>query len=402
MGDGSDEGSRPAAYPERCPTRILTPIPTRIAPPAISIRLPAASPMRSPRCSPAAVSAQATKPITTAGYQIPTRSTPRLNPTARASMLVATDRTISEAPRVGSRPASPAFSPATASWIIFPPMNRSRPKASQWSYPERNRSTERPAIQPTTGIRNWKNPKCQARRRVWRAETVPRAIPVATATAKASIASPRAITVSVRASIGRLPVCRSHGVAGVPPATPWPPPSSPPGISFPEGMGNGVRGTLFLSPARGGGHEKEAGRQLRREDPGDHREKELRDLSLGRSREKGGGKCLPPALVAQGSPGEPAAPRGRNVGSLRGHRGPGPLGTGLSPGSRDRVSPRARAAPGFHRRAGPGRPGRHVRRRPPDGGRPQKDQPADARRSDHRPLRPGGPVRVDPILLREP
>src|SRR4030043_2101875 len=142
-----------------------------------------------------------------------------------------------------------------------------------------------------------------------------RAIPVATATAKAAIASPSAIPVSVRASIGRLPVFRAHGVAGRPPAPPWPP-LFPPGISFPEGKGNGVRGTIFLSPASGGGHGEKAGRQFRRQDRGDHREKELRDLPPGRSREKGGGKCLPPALVPQGSPGEPAAPRGRNGGAF--------------------------------------------------------------------------------------
>src|SRR3990172_12629590 len=172
-------------------------------------------------------------------------------------------------------------------------------------------------------------------------------------------------------------------------------PFPPREVPSPKGNGNAVRGTIFLSPARGGGHGKKAGRQFRRQNQGGHREKELRDLPPGRSREKGGGACLPPALVPQGPPGEPASPRGRDVGALRGHRGPGPLGTGRPPGPGDRLSPPPPAPPAFHRGAGPGRPGRHARRRQPDGGRPQKDQSTDARRPDHRSLRPGGPVRID-------
>ena len=59
--------------------------------------------------------AQATAPITTAGYQIPTRSTPSESPTASASTLVAIDRTTRETPRVGS------FAPLRSPFPVAPP-----------------------------------------------------------------------------------------------------------------------------------------------------------------------------------------------------------------------------------------------------------------------------------------
>ncbi len=131
--------------------------------------------------------------MTTLGTQIETFRNAMLSPTASASMLVAIERTTSIQPRVGSPAASPFSSFERASRSIFPPTNASRPNATQWSTPRMCSSTVRPASQPMTGIRNWKRPKWNARRKTCRKVSRLRARPAPTATARASIASPTAI-----------------------------------------------------------------------------------------------------------------------------------------------------------------------------------------------------------------
>ena len=71
-------------------------------PPQISMRLPQLSPKRRPSSMPTTVSTPATRPITTAGFQTLTPSMARVSPTAKASMLVATESITMVSPRVGS------------------------------------------------------------------------------------------------------------------------------------------------------------------------------------------------------------------------------------------------------------------------------------------------------------
>src|SRR5512146_19295 len=89
-------------------------------------------------------------------------------------------------------------------------MTPRRANASQWSYPEIYRSTDSPASQPITGIRNWNRPKCQERRKVWRPDTFPSTMPVAMATARASMASPTAIPRMVTVSMSGPPSVRRN------------------------------------------------------------------------------------------------------------------------------------------------------------------------------------------------
>jgi len=69
-------------------------------------------------------------------------------------------------------------------------MAASRPKAIQWSTPPIHCATDMPASQPTTGMKNWKKPKCQARRTVMRGPTTVAFNPTPMETAKASMARP--------------------------------------------------------------------------------------------------------------------------------------------------------------------------------------------------------------------
>jgi len=63
---------------------------------------PKRRPTRKPSSMPHTVKPAVTTPITVAGYQMLICSSARLSPTARASMLVATERTMRLRPRVGS------------------------------------------------------------------------------------------------------------------------------------------------------------------------------------------------------------------------------------------------------------------------------------------------------------
>ena len=97
------------------------------------------------------------------------------------------------------------------------------------------------------------------------------------------------------------------------------------------------------------------------------------------------------ALLAQGSAGKSAAPRGRAHRHPRGHRGDGGMAGEPRQGRpRDRLSPRPRADAGFHRRAGRRRSRRHARCHEARWAAiPQKINPLAPRRSRHRPFGDG-------------
>src|SRR3990172_1998369 len=209
-------------------------------------------------------------------------------------------------------------------------------------------------------MRNWKRPKWKARRKVWRPETAPSAIPVAIATAKASMASPTAIPRSVRVSIGT-----SGRVV-----------SSNPLTKIPRGR----------SGRHASGHVRILFEQ-------DRRRSSFRNLPAGGAREAPHRQGLPPPLLHQGPPRKSPAPRGRRHGHGGRHPGPRELVAERAVGPRDRISPGARAPAGFHRRPRAGRPGGDARRGEADGRGPEAGQPADPGGPRDRPPRAGGPVR---------
>ena len=105
-----------------CSMNIFNPITMRIIPPKISILRLRNIPILLPSVIPIIVKAAATNPIMTLGYHIATFSTPRLMPTAKASILVAIDRYSSVTPLVGSHGNSDFEPFPKASKIIFPPI----------------------------------------------------------------------------------------------------------------------------------------------------------------------------------------------------------------------------------------------------------------------------------------
>ena len=90
-------------------------------------------------------------PIMMTGPAIAILRKANVRPTARASMLVAIERTISTGNARGSFLCSMASS-LVDSYIILMPMNESRPNASQWSMCCMSSLIPMPASQPSTGM----------------------------------------------------------------------------------------------------------------------------------------------------------------------------------------------------------------------------------------------------------
>src|SRR6266540_951293 len=87
---------------ERWSKMILAPMRIRTAPPNLSTQAPPISPIFLPITVPTYESTIQTTPMMMLGTRILSPSTPRLNPTATASRLVATDRMMRVSPRDGS------------------------------------------------------------------------------------------------------------------------------------------------------------------------------------------------------------------------------------------------------------------------------------------------------------
>src|SRR5512143_2384549 len=217
-------------------------------------------------------------------------------------------------------------------------------------------------------MRNWKRPQWKARRKVCRPDAVPRTIPVAIATAKASMASPTATARSVSVSIGT-----SGGVV-----------ASAYGIKIPRGR----------SGRHASGHVRDPFEENRRR-------KRLRNLPPRGAREAPRREGRPPPLLHQGPPGKSPAARGWGDGYGGRHPGPGELVAEGGVGPRDRIPPGAGAPAGFHGSPRAGGSGGDARRREADGRGPEADQPADAGGPRDRPLRAGGPVRRGERLHRQ-
>ena len=121
----------PVDQPPRCSATILSPTSTSTTPPAASMRRPTRRPRRPPARQPTSEKMAATTPITSAGRQTGSPRQAKLKPTASASRLVATARPRSRRPRVGSSVATPSGCSRSASWIMCPPIQTSRAKATQ-------------------------------------------------------------------------------------------------------------------------------------------------------------------------------------------------------------------------------------------------------------------------------
>jgi len=109
-------------------------MPIRIIPPIASARLPTSPPIFLPDRKPTAVAAKAMPPIVELASTILTSRNAKVNPTAKASMLVATDKVKRRMPFVIS--VDGVFPPLDRndSQIILPPTSASKMKATQWSY----------------------------------------------------------------------------------------------------------------------------------------------------------------------------------------------------------------------------------------------------------------------------
>ena len=108
-----------------------------------------------------------------------------------------------------------------------------------------------------------------------------------------------------------------------------------------------------------------------------------------------GGKAAPPSLQPQDSPRESPSKRRRKIRQEGRHRGARELGRERQGRKGDRVPHGARSPPGFHRRSRSRRPRRNARRaRASSAAIATEDQSASAGRSRHRPLSPGGRVRI--------
>ena len=116
------------------------------------------------------------------------------------------------------------------------------------------------------------------------------------------------------------------------------------------------------------------------------RQQDLRLLQPAGRREERAQGHFPPAVLAEGAAGEPAAQRRRPHGDQGRHPGGRRMAEDQDVGARIRVPAGARADAGFHRRAGGGRSRRHARRHEEARRRSQEDQSAGAGRSRHRPL----------------
>ena len=112
---------------------MLKPIPKRTMPPIVSAYwLKRAGTLTILFiCKPITVNSMATTPITNAGNQILTLSIATLNPTANASILVATDSMIRESPLVGSTFRFSLSFFRKASIIILLPTKDNNAKATQ-------------------------------------------------------------------------------------------------------------------------------------------------------------------------------------------------------------------------------------------------------------------------------
>ena len=107
---------------------------------------------RLPSNNPAAVNIDAMIPITRAGNHIETLINAILSPTARASMLVATESSTRLDPFVGSSRDSLFSDFLKTDLSILTLTNASRPKATQWSYLSIKARMDSPAPHPITGI----------------------------------------------------------------------------------------------------------------------------------------------------------------------------------------------------------------------------------------------------------
>jgi hypothetical protein len=119
----------------------------------------------------------------------------RDNPTASASMLVATAKVSRKNPLEKS---FFRFS-FSSSWndyhIIFPPTNASKAKATQWSTSAIRPTTVSPRSQPIAGINAWKKPKAIDTLSTVGNDSLVLPVPLLTDTAKQSADKPRAIRI---------------------------------------------------------------------------------------------------------------------------------------------------------------------------------------------------------------
>ncbi len=152
--------------------------------------------------------------------------TPRLTPTAVASMLVAN--------AVATKPSTPprawgvfaitgsgaGSSPLKARRIILPPIASNRPKAIQWSTAAIHVLSASPRTQPITGVMASKKPKTAPIRTASFKRAFCSTAPLPTAAAKASTDRLRPRTPSVKIPVIRIPrAARNTNSRRNPPAT---------------------------------------------------------------------------------------------------------------------------------------------------------------------------------------
>lgn len=101
---------------------------------------------------PIAVTTKATTPMVELASAIFTSKKAKVNPTAKASILVAIDKVISRKPLVMST-FFPSSLERNDSQIILIPTANNRPKATQWSYCAIRLTIARPANHPINGIK---------------------------------------------------------------------------------------------------------------------------------------------------------------------------------------------------------------------------------------------------------
>ena len=172
--------------------RILSPIAMRIMPPTTSAYLPKTDFTPFPDVKPATVIPNAINPIMEQAIAIFTLRKAKDNPTARASMLVATARVTKRRPLLASIFLA-VFEGRKDSQIIRPPISVSKVKAIQWSYPATKFAMVFPASHPRAGIIACARPKAIAIRKMGAVEERCKLKPVLRATAKQSADKANAI-----------------------------------------------------------------------------------------------------------------------------------------------------------------------------------------------------------------
>ncbi len=134
-----------------CVKSIRSPIPIRISPPKTSTPLPIILPATNPSLVAIMERMKVMTPISIQANQMSTSNNEKLNPTAKASMLVAKLKVISVHPRVGSDMVFSA-NLSNQEATIRPPTIANKVNATQWSHFSMYSTTVEPRNHPIRGM----------------------------------------------------------------------------------------------------------------------------------------------------------------------------------------------------------------------------------------------------------